>query len=43
MKREEKQKIWHTAVVDHDPEDRQADGRWEGTITQKKALVKDIR
>ena len=24
-------------MVTHDPADRQADGRWEGTITQKKA------
>ena len=30
-------------MVDHDPEDRQADGRWEGTVIQKKAPVREIR
>ena len=27
----------------HDSEDRQADERWEGTITQKKAPVREIK
>ena len=27
----------------HVPENRQADGRWEGTIVQKKAPVSEIR
>ena len=31
------------ALVTHDPADRQADRRWEGTIIQKKAPVRDIR
>ena len=30
-------------MVDHDPEDRQADGRWEGTIIQKKVPVREIK
>ena len=30
-------------TVTHDPADRQADGRWEGTIIQKKAPVREIR
>ena len=30
-------------VVDHDPEDRQADRRWEGTIVQKKAPIREIK
>ena len=29
--------------MDHDDDDRQLDGRWEGTITQKKAPVREIR
>ena len=41
MKRE-KEKEWKTTVV-HDPADRQAAGRWEGTIIQKKAPVREIR
>ena len=31
-----------TTVV-HDDEDRQADGRWEGTIVQMKAPVREIK
>ena len=27
----------------HDPADRQADGRWEGTIIQKKVPVREIK
>ena len=42
MRREKKRKVWVTAVV-HDPEDRQPDGRWERTIVQKKAPVREIR
>ena len=38
----EETKDWITTVV-HDPADRQADGRWEGTIIQKKAPVSEIR
>ena len=30
-------------MVVHDPDDRQADGRWEGTIVQKKVPVREIR
>ena len=30
-------------MVDHDLDDRQADGIWEGTIVQKKAPVREIR
>ena len=30
-------------MVDHDPADRQADGRWEGTIAQKRVPVREIR
>ena len=30
-------------TVRHDPVDRQADGRWKGTIIQKKAPVREIR
>ena len=33
---------WITTVT-HDPEDRQADGRWEESIIQKKAPVWEIR
>ena len=35
-------KEWVTTVT-HDSIDRQADGRWEGTIIQKKAPVREIR
>ena len=38
----EKTRKWITTVT-HDPADRQADGRWEGTIIQKKAPVREIR
>ena len=27
----------------HNPEDKQADGRWKGTIIQKKVPVREIR
>ena len=30
-------------TVTHDPADRQADGRWEGTIIQNKVPVREIR
>ena len=30
-------------MVVHDPDDRQADGRWEGTIVQKKVPVREIK
>ena len=36
MKKGEERKEWITTVT-HDSADRQADGRWEGTIIQKKA------
>ena len=39
---EQERKEWITAVV-HVPENRQPDGRWEGTILQKKAPVREIR
>ena len=29
--------------IAHDPADRQADGRWEGTVIQKKVPVREIR
>ena len=35
-------KDWITTVT-HDPEDRQADGRWKGTIIQKKVPVREIK
>ena len=38
----EETKDWITTVT-HDPADRQADGRWKGTIVQKKAPVREIR
>ena len=33
---------WITTVI-HDPADRQADGRWEGTIVQMKVPAREIR
>ena len=42
MKGEKKLKDLITIVV-HDPADRHADGRWEGTIVQKKVPVREIR
>ena len=42
MKKGEERKDWIT-TVEHDPADRQPDGRWEGTIIQKKAPVSKIR
>ena len=30
-------------TVTHDPEDKQADGRWEGTIVQEKKPISKIR
>ena len=41
-KQREETKDWIT-MVDHDPEDRQADGRWEGAIVQEKRPVREIR
>ena len=38
----EERKEWITTVT-HDPADRQADGRWKGTIVQKKAPVREIK
>ena len=35
-------KDWITTVT-YDPENRQADGRWKGTIIQEKAPVREIR
>ena len=29
--------------IEHDPADRQADGRWKGTIVQMKVPVKEIK
>ena len=29
--------------MDHDPDDRQADGRWEGTVIQMRMPVREIR
>ena len=43
MKREKKETKDLITTVDHDPEDRQADGRWEGTIVQMKVFVREIR
>ena len=40
--KEEERKDWKTTVV-HDPADRQADRRWEGTIVQEKTPVREIR
>ena len=40
MEKERKDLI---TMVDHDSEDRQADGRWKGTIVQMKAPVSKIR
>ena len=36
MRKGDETKDWIT-TVEHGPADRQADGRWEGTIIQKKA------
>ena len=41
MKNKMKEKIGLTVV--HNPADRQADGRWEGTIIQMKVPVREIR
>ena len=30
-------------MVDHDPDDRQADGRWEGTVIQMRMPVREIK
>ena len=30
-------------MVDHDPADRQADGRWEGTIIQMRVPMREIK
>ena len=37
-----KQKVWNAAVV-HVPENRQADGRWEESIIQKRVPVREIK
>ena len=38
----EERKDWIT-TVEHDPADRQPDGRWEGTIVQMRVPVRLIR
>ena len=42
MNREKKQKDWIT-IMRHNPVDRQADGRLEGTVIQMKVPVREIR
>ena len=38
----EERRDWIT-TVEHDPADRQADGRWPGILVQKKVPVREIR